>query len=171
MVIWKDIINNLEFMQGEAVTVDPARWDMSNPEYLKIYCQWEQCNFNMDSIRWINYYPGKHFDQAIVEHIAKDLNIKVHRAWISRIDPGYMAPWHWDVDDQLSQYESVGEVIRFSIFIGDAHPAHFFSTESRSFSNTSSGTVYKWTNYKSWHAGSNAGLIPKYMFHIIGYQS
>jgi hypothetical protein len=167
MINWNTIIENLK--EGEPVTTDPSRWDLSNPEYLKIYKQWEEANFNMDAVKWINYYPGIQFEQGVVDDVAKFLNINVHRAWISRIDPGYFAPWHWDADDNLKEYESAGEVKRYSIFISNPHPAHFFTVDNETFSNSTQGATYKWQDYKAWHAGANAGTIPKYMFHILGY--
>ena len=167
MINWNSIIDSLK--EGVAVTTDPERWDLGNPEYKKIYAEWEKANFNMNAIKWTNYYPGKHFDQSVVDDVAKFLNIGVHRAWISRIDPGYFAPWHWDADDNLEEYESKGEVKRYSIFIGNSSPGHFFTVDNETFSNSTQGATYKWKNYKSWHAGANAGLTPKYMFHILGY--
>lgn len=167
MIKWDDIILTLE--NGERITHNPSRWNLSNPEYKKIYSQWEDANFNMSSICWINYYPGEHFDQTIVKEVENHLRITSHRAWISQIDPGYFAPWHWDVDDNIDDYLSKGKIKRFSIFIGNPHPAHFFTTDSLVFSNTPTGTIYKWENYNSWHAGANAGITPKYMFHILGY--
>lgn len=167
MIDWDDIIKNLK--DGEAVTTDPSRWNLSNPDYKEIYNKWEEANFNMASIKWINYYPEKHFDQNIVNEVAKWLDINVHRAWISKIDPGYFAPWHWDSDDNLEEYMLKGEIKRFSIFISKPTPGHFFTVDNEIFSNSTQGVIYKWKNYKAWHAGANAGLLPKYMFHILGY--
>ena len=85
-------------------------------QYLKIYNQWVAADFNMSAIKWINYYPGQHFDEDIVSQLSKSLDITAHRAWISKITPGYFAPWHWDVDDSEEQYLSKGTIKRFSIF-------------------------------------------------------
>jgi hypothetical protein len=169
MINWNQIINDLTSKQGVEVTTDPSRWKLDNPEYLKIYNQWVAADFNMSAIKWINYYPGQHFDEDIVSQLSKSLDITAHRAWISKITPGYFAPWHWDVDDSEEQYLSKGTIKRFSIFIGEPHPGHFFTTDDVTFSNTEQGYVYQWKNYRSWHAGANAGLTPKYMFHLIGY--
>jgi hypothetical protein len=167
MIEWNNVINVLD--AGIAITPDPSRWDLSNPEYQKIYAQWEQANFNMSAIKWTNFYPGQQFDERLVNTISQDLGITTHRAWISKIEPGYFAPWHWDVDDNINEYKSKGDIQRYSIFVSNPHPAHFFTTDDQVFSNTPQGTVYKWKDSNSWHAGANAGLTPKYMFHILGY--
>lgn len=165
---WTEIIAHLDSKQGVEVTTDPSRWNLDNPEYLIIYNQWIAADFNMSAIKWINYYPGQHFDESITTDLADSLSISVHRAWISKINPGYFAPWHWDVDDNEEQYLTKGEIKRFSIFLSKQHPGHFFTTDEETFSNTQQGMIYQWKNYRSWHAGANAGLTPKYMLHLIG---
>jgi hypothetical protein len=167
MIDWDIIIAKLT--DGAEVTTDPGRWNLSNPDYLEIYEKWQKANFNMSAIKWINFYPDKHFDQEIVDVVAEDLELTVHRAWISRIDPGYFAPWHWDADDNLKSYESKGDITRYSIFMTKLSPGHFFTVDNRTFSDFQQGSIYRWQSYKSWHAGANAGLTPKFMFHIIGY--
>ena len=167
MINWSNVIDMLDV--GIPVTSDPTRWNLSNPEYQKIYSQWHQVNFNMSAVKWINFYPGQQFDQTVVDEVAQSLKITTHRAWISKIEPGYFAPWHWDIDDNIDQYKSMGEIQRYSIFISNPNPAHFFTTDDQVFSNTSQGTIYKWKDPNSWHGGANAGLTPKYMFHILGY--
>jgi len=167
MIDWNNIIKELK--NGVNITPDKSKWNLTNPDYLDIYNQWEEANFNMSAVFWINFYPDIHFDNSIVEQIAKTLNVGIHRAWISQINPGYFAPWHWDADDSLDIYIKKGTPRRFSIFISNPNPAHFFTTDNNTFSNTTQGTVYEWKNFNSWHAGANAGLIPKYMFHLLGY--
>jgi len=167
MINWNNIIEKLK--NGKEITVDPKIWNSDNLEYKKIYDAWAACNFNLSSIKWINFYPEIDFDKSICEDLCNSLEIKMHRAWISRLDPGYFAPWHWDVDDNIEEYKSYGDIRRFSIFIGQPHPAHFFVTDNKVFSNTPQGTVYEWIDFDSWHAGANAGLHSKYMLHLIGY--
>lgn len=167
MINWNDVTENLH--NGKTITVDPSIWNTANSEYKKIYDAWINADFNIDSIKWINFYPDMHFDMNICSTLCENLNINMHRAWISRLDPGYFAPWHWDIDDKIQEYKSFGPIRRFSIFIGKPHPAHFFVTDDTVFSNTPTGTIYEWRNFKSWHAGANAGLYPKYMLHLLGY--
>ena len=53
MINWNQIINDLTSKQGVEVTTDPSRWNLDNPEYLKIYNQWIAADFNMSAIKWI----------------------------------------------------------------------------------------------------------------------
>ncbi len=164
---WEFIINNLK--DGSDVTVDPHRWNLSNPEYSKILDLWKQANFNLDSIKWTNYYPEKDFPDGVVSHIAQELNLKhVHRAWISKIDPGYMAPWHWDVDEDEQEYLKHGAVKRYTVIIKQMAKGHLLIIGDDYFFNKPVDTVIKWSNYKEWHSSSNAGLEPSYLFHILG---
>jgi hypothetical protein len=166
---WNKIIEELE--NGVDVTADLEKWNLTTPGYLEIYQLWKDANFNLSSIKWTNYYPGKHFDQTVETSIAEQLGITALRSWISKIDPGYCAPWHWDVDDNEQEYISKGTLYRYSVFIEDPKPGHIFLVDSQVYANQPKGTTVKWDNYRAWHAGSNVGLEPKYMYHIIGYKN
>jgi hypothetical protein len=169
MINWNEIISNLK--DGIDITADKSKWHLETPGYLEIYQMWQDANFNLSSIKWTNYYPGKHFNQLVETGVAEDLGITPIRSWISRIDPGYCAPWHWDVDDNEQEYLSKGQLYRYSVFIDDPHPGHIFVIDNETFSNQHKGTVVKWRNYRAWHAGSNVGLTSKFMYHIIGYKN
>lgn len=168
MIDWKTVTSTLK--DGVEITADKNKWNLETPGYLEIYSQWERGNFNMSAVKWTNYYPGKHFDQAIENTVAKELKITPLRSWISRIDPGYCAPWHWDVDDNEQEYLSKGPIHRYSIFIEDPKPGHIFIINDASYVNQPYGTIIKWNTHRDWHAGSNVGIEPKYMYHILGFK-
>lgn len=164
---WDFIISKLT--NGSDVTVDPSRWNMDNPEYSKILDLWKNANFNLDAVKWTNYYPEKDFPDGVVGHIAQELNLKqVHRAWISKIDPGYMAPWHWDVDDNESEYLKHGAIKRYTIIIRQMTKGHTLIIGDDVFYNKPVDTIIKWAKHNEWHSSSNAGLEPSYLFHILG---
>lgn len=169
MLDWDHIINNLK--EGYEVTADLANWNLTTPGYSEIYQLWKDANFNLSSVKWTNYYPGKHFDRSIESQVAEQLWISPVRSWISKIDPGYCAPWHWDVDDNEQEYMDNGQLFRYSVFIDNPHPGHIFVIDNETFTNQCKGTVIKWADYRAWHAGSNVGLAPKFMYHIIGYKN
>lgn len=167
---WDEVITNLLSQSGQEITPDPLRWNSNNKEYAAIYKQWIDANFNQSSIKWTNYYPGVHYDSQLASDLATFLNLKgIHRSWISKVDPGFYSPWHWDVDDNESEYLKKGAISRFSCFIGKPNPCHVFITESMSYTRSPQGTIVKWDNYNDWHAGMNAGLEPKFMLHLLGY--
>jgi hypothetical protein len=141
-----------------------------DPGYAGINKMWQDAKFNTNAMQWINYYPGKDFKQELVDDIANYLRLSgVHRAWISRIDPGYIAPWHWDVDENEQVYLEKGEIKRYSITLCSPAMGHIFIIGDDYIYNTPEGSIFKWKNYKEWHTGINAGMTPKFTLHILGY--
>ena len=152
---------------GVPVTTDPSRWNLDTTGYADILKMWQSANFNPNAIKWTNYYD---YDQAFTDDVAKYLRLTgVHRSWISCVDPGYYSPWHWDVDDNETEYLTKGPIKRYSIMLDAPAMGHIFILGDDYLYNTPQGSIFKWNNYKDWHAGINAGLTPKYMFHLLGY--
>jgi len=166
---WNEVITNISSQTGADITPDPSIWNLENSEYSKIYKMWEDSKFNFNSIKWVNYYPEKHFSEEITNSVAKYLRINVHRSWISRIDPGYYAPWHWDVDDQEQEYISKGYPKRYSIMMNPPSMGHILILGEDYVFDTPQGSIFRWNNYKEWHSGINAGMTPYYILHILGY--
>jgi hypothetical protein len=165
---WNDVITSLEDQEGTSITADPSKWNLDTPGYTDIYKMWKDANFNPNAIKWINFYPEKNYPKEIVEELAQGLNIRVLRSWISKIDPGYFAPWHWDVDDNEEEYLQGGEIVRYSCFIEPPAMGHVFIINNDYYFNVPQGKLVKWNNYKDWHCGINGGLTPKYMLHVLG---
>ena len=163
MINWNNIIKNLT--NGKVVTVDPERWNMSNPEYQKMLDLWKSKNFNTASVKWTNYYDTN----QIETELANELNITPLRSWISCVEPGYMTGYHYDIDDNEAEYLKHGLLKRYSIFISEPSVGHVFILGKDYFYNNTQGTIVKWFDYREWHNGINGGLENKYMFHIIGY--
>lgn len=121
-------------------------------------------------IGWDMFQPGHQFDKSIMNKFAEFVGYKqVVECWISRIYPGYMAPWHWDTNDKDFEYEKMPPMTRFSCHISKPAPGHVFIIEDKCFYNQAQGNVYQWPDRQSWHAGANFGLTPKYLFNIFGY--
>lgn len=162
---WDNLIASLK--NGKDITIDPNIWDLSNPEYKKILKQWNDANLNLDSVKWTNYYPGQ-FAKEIDDYFCDILNLKYLRSWISCIDPGYYAPWHWDADDNLEKYLEQGTPIRYSVFISKPSVTGIFVVGDKVYANMPQGSIVKWDKFDEWHAGMNAGLQPKFMYHLLG---
>jgi len=163
MINWNQIIKSL--VDGRIVTVDPAKWNMNNPEYKKMLDLWESKNFNTASVKWTNYYDTKDLE----DKIAQSLSITPLRSWISCVEPGFMTGYHYDIDDNEEEYLKNGTLKRYSIFISEPTVGHIFILGKDYFYNNPQGTIVKWSNHREWHNGINGGLENKYMFHIIGY--
>lgn len=163
MINWNNTLSNLK--DGRVVTVDPSRWNMSNPEYQSMLDLWKSKNFNTDSVKWTNYYDTKDLEAEV----AQQVNITPLRSWISCVEPGYMTGYHYDIDDNEQEYLTHGLLKRYAVFVSEPDVGHVFILGKEYFYNKSQGTILKWGNYRDWHNGINGGLSNKYMFHIIGY--
>lgn len=169
---WDSVINNISTQQGVEVTTDPARWNLENSAYTEIYSIWKSANFNPLAIKWVNYYPGQHFPEEMINKTAELLNLThVHRSWISKIDPGFFAPWHWDVDDNEEEYLQHGKISRFTIIIKKFAFGHIFILNDDYLYNLPEGEIIQWPSYKDWHSGINAGFEPNFMLHILGVKN
>lgn len=163
MIDWDNVIDNLS--NGRVITVDPSKWNMLNPEYQEMVDLWNQNNFNLNSVRWINYYSYS----DIENQIAKELNITPLRSWISCVEPGYMTGYHYDIDDNENEYLKHGEIQRYSIFISKPEVGQLFILNKDYHHNNPQGSFLKWNHYRDWHNGINGSFKNKYMFHILGY--
>lgn len=167
MIDWVKIVKDLK--DGIDIIPNTDNWNLTTPGYLEILDLWKKSDFNLNSVKWTNYYPGQHFPKQLELSLSEELGIKALRSWISKIDPGFMAPWHWDVDDNETEYLSKGKLVRYSCFINDPIPGQIFQLKEKYFYNYPCGKIIEWSNYKDWHAAVNFGLAPKFMYHIIGY--
>jgi len=164
---WDAVISQLT--DGIDILPITENWAIDNKEYLAILNMWKEANFNMSAIKWTNYYPGKHFSQEITDSVCGLLGVKEHRSWISRRDPGFYAPWHWDVDDNESSYLEKGPIHRYSAHISVAHPGHAFVVGNEVHHMWKQGDITKWKNHNEWHTGMNGGITPKYLFNLVAY--
>lgn len=163
MINWNLIINNLT--DGKVVTVDPAKWNMNNPEYVEMLNLWKSKNFNTSIVKWTNYYEYSNVESQV----ADELRITPVRSWISCVEPGYMTGYHYDIDDNEQEYLKKGFLKRYSVFISEPDVGHLFILGKDYYFNKPQGTTLKWGHYRDWHNGINGGLSNKYMFHILGY--
>lgn len=169
---WKKVIESLPLDQGESKTPDSKFYLNTDGRFDKIIAQWKDAGYDkIDSVEWINYYPGKHYDNSVIENFSKWSNTICARSWISRIRPGKMAPWHQDVDDHLEKYLEVGELIRFSVFISEPSLGAIFLLKDTAYHLQPEGSVVKWDHYMDWHAGANCGFKDKFMFHFLGVKN
>jgi len=163
MIDWNNVISNLT--DGRVVTVDPARWNMDNPEYAEMLKLWQDNNFNTDSVKWTNYYNTKDLETEL----AKRLHVTPLRSWISCVEPGYMTGYHYDIDDNEKEYLKHGELRRFSVFMNKPSIGQLFILGTNYYYDMEQGTTISWVSHREWHNGINGSLANKYMFHLIGY--
>lgn len=177
---WDDIVSKLSDKPDQEHNPSKTNWpqweamDVDGNEMGAMFRSWKQANFNIPVINWGNYYPGVSFPYELGDIVAKHVGLAgVHRCWISRIDPGYMTPWHFDGDDNISKYLEKGEPVRLTITISKPRPGHVFlvgnEEQCDSLASSPQGFLFKWHYFREWHAGLNASLTPKLQFHLLGY--
>ena len=163
---WNEIINEVKDQEGKCackylpVSEVPELKEINDA--LGEYCQ--------PSIEWINYYPGKEFSMEVAEKFGEFVGApRMIKSWISKIYPGKTAPWHWDWDVDWKEYEKKGNPVRFTAMINEPAPGHVFIVGDEALYNQKQGDVHKWPDFKSYHGGTNCGLVPKFNFNYLAY--
>src|SRR6056300_101930 len=127
-------------------------------------------SYNRESIEWINYYPGKEFSMDVAKKFGEFVGApRMIKCWISKIYPGKTAPWHWDWDVDWKKNVAQGTPIRFTAMINPPAPGQVFIVNDTALYNEKQGDVHKWPDFKSYHAGTNCGLEPKFNFNYLAY--
>lgn len=161
------VVEHVSVLTGTSVTTDPKYWRQDNTEYREVFKLWDESNFNNSSIKWINYYPDIELVKDFESELCDKLNVRALRSWVSRIDPGYYAPRHYDIDDKEQEYLKEGSLIRYTVFIDKPELGHIFILNDKHYYNIEQGAILEWPNYRDWHTGINGGLKPYYMFHLL----
>ena len=171
IVHWQDIILSLE--KKTPAYVGPRHTD-HDPiiGIIDIFSGWRKAGYVLaadgGTCGWDMFFVNTHFDQSIVDSMSEFLKIKPVSAWISRVNPGMFAPWHWDANDSEELYSALPDMVRFNCFISNKAPGHSFIVDNICIHDYQQGDVYQWSSRKSWHAGANFGYTPKYVFNIFG---
>ena len=79
------------------------------------------------------------------------------------------APWHWDWDVDWKKYTEQGNPVRFTAMINEPAPGHVFIVGDEALYNEKQGDVHKWPDFRSYHGGTNCGLVPKFNFNYLAY--
>jgi hypothetical protein len=166
---WNEIVVPLIDKQGKDLIPDRTLWNDRNPGYSELFSMWEKSNFNFSSVRWTNYYPGKDYREDTIPFFEEFLNVKHVRSWISRIDPGFCTPWHWDTDDNEEKYLQLGKLKRYTCHISEAQFGQVFLLGKEAHYFWNQGDLYEWSNHRAWHAGMNCGTSPKFLFNFLSY--
>lgn len=136
--------------------------------YKKLIDNWVNAGYNLKEIEWYDYYPGVHFDISVQEKIADIVNADPRRVFVSEVYPGKFIPWHWDIEDKEDEWLAQGRLVRYVVFMQPPQTGHMLPLEHTCFYNIPQGDVWKWDDYKDWHAGINLGMTPHYLFHFLG---
>jgi len=143
-----------------------------DPELLGSYREvielWDNAGYDLNQIEWYDYYPGEHFDIEVETKFAELINVIPRRTFVSEVYPGRCVPYHWDVEDNEKQWLAEGDLVRYACFMDKPKFGHVFILEDEMFYNAKQHDVIEWEFYKDWHAGTNCGSEPWYLFHMLG---
>jgi len=164
---WNEVIDIVKDKEG---TVLPNLiWD--NPHFEEMKKLYTESNYIIEASEWINYYPEQDYDISINEKFGEFVGYpKYARAWISRINPGKTAPWHWDLDDKEAEYIEKGDLIRFVCKMNIPAPGQVTIIGNNTIHGGLQGDIYEWPDHRMWHGSVNCGLKPKYQFNYLGYR-
>lgn len=166
LVDWNSIIKQIEIQEGKCACKYLPVSDVAELKQM----QKNLGNYPESSIEWINYYPGKEFDQSVADAFGNFVgHPRMIKSWISRVNPGKTAPWHWDWDAEAEQYCKLGNPVRFTAMISEPAPGQVFIVEDHALYNEKQGDVHKWPDFKAYHGGANCGLVPKYNFNYLAF--
>lgn len=147
--------------------------DENNPFYKDYIEQTEmlkKAGYDEQSVEYRHYQSGLHFSEDYTNAISELVSAKPIMCWISEIRPGKCTPWHWDINPWEQEHKQLGNLVRYFCFLSKPQPGHIFVTEEDVYYNEPQGSIYKYSNIHSWHAGSNVGLTPKFLLTLTAYK-
>jgi hypothetical protein len=174
IINWDNVIDSIKYQTPAYVGPSHKKGDPI-PGLEEVVDIWDRSKFvtvhqnpKNGTVGWDMFLPGQ-FDPAIADTLAEFVGItKWRSAWISRINIGLMAPWHWDVHDDEEELSKIKGIRRFHCHIGKPAHGHILLLEDEIYYNQQQGSTYEWPSRTSWHAGMNCGIVSKYLFNIWG---
>lgn len=158
-------------------TVEPSHGHMtleeSNPyytEYINQTAMLTSAGYNEHTVEYRHYQSGTHFHKNYSTAIGAVVGAAPLMCWVSEIRPGKCTPWHWDINPWEQEHEKLGNLVRYFCFLSRPAPGHIFVTEHDAYYNEPQGTIYQYDHIHAWHAGTNVGLVPKFLLTFTGYK-
>lgn len=147
--------------------------DPSNPFYDESVRQVEMlktAGYSDSTVEYRHYRSGTHFNDSYATTLGKQLSVTPLMCWVSEIRPGKCTPWHWDINPWEKEQEQLGELVRFFCFLSKPEPGHIFVTETDAYYLEPQGSIYQYSHIHDWHAGTNVGLVPKFLLTLTAYK-
>jgi hypothetical protein len=134
---------------------------------------WISAGYKYSEIDWGDYrYEEFELVKQLGDRFAKIVNVTPipYRVSITRLHPGKFAPWHYDVLPDVSDYDGLGEHVRFVCFMQDPVPGQTLSFRNETFFKEKKGDIWEWDSVKAYHSAANSSLQDYYLFHFQGYR-
>jgi hypothetical protein len=171
-VDWNSILTSIKSQQPEYVGPRHRAGDEKAPGVDEVADIWSNAGYttidNGGNASWDMFLPEINFDKEIVFKFAKFVNVESYtNAWISRVNPGFVAPWHWDVTDNETTLAQKN-CVRFHCHIQPLNEivGHTLIVEDTCLYNQKPGEVYEWSDRRNWHGAANCGTEPMYLFNF-----
>jgi hypothetical protein len=139
-------------------------------EYIRQTTALRSAGYNEHTVEYRHYQSGMHFHKNYELAISVAVNAKPLMCWVSELRPGKCTPWHWDINPWEEEHKQLGELVRYFCFLSKPASGHIFVTEQDAYYNEPQGSIYQYDDIHSWHAGTNVGLVPKYLLTFTGYR-
>lgn len=147
--------------------------DKDNPYYDEYISQTEMlkcAGYDENTVEYRHYKSGMHFQKHYEAAIADAVKARPLMCWVSEIRPGKCTPWHWDINPWENEHAQLGTLVRYFCFLSRPAVGHVFVTAEDAYYMEPQGTIYRYNNLRAWHAGSNIGLVPKFLLTFTGYK-
>jgi hypothetical protein len=164
---WNTLIDNLKTQPGRlrGFISDDIIKNGSKKEEIK--SMWFDASYdNNKCAGWFNHAIPVDVKQQFAEFV----NVDPIGGWITSVPPGYVVPWHYDIDNDQQEYYKIGIPTRFTCHISRPAFGHVFILGHHAFTDIPQGNVYEWTDWQEWHGGLNMGIETKYLFNFLGYK-
>ena len=165
---WPEVVAELKKQPGRIRGKDQSDDIHHNPKVAALRERWIQAGYDdkNPSIGWIDY----DIPEAVVNDVAKWLNVIPIGGWVTSVPPGYCVPWHADFTDDEERLLANGEILRFTCHICEPKWGQVLVLEDHVFHMEEQGNLYQWTDWQDWHGGMNMGLEPKFLFNLMAYK-
>ncbi len=170
IIDWNRLI--LDIKDQEPAYIGPSHnRSHSIPGIHDILDIWDRAEYKLlkdgGTVGWDMFLPDRNFDRKIVDAFAEYVGVEFYNsAWISRVNPGMVVPYHWDVHDHEEELLKLPNFKRWHCHVSPPTWGHAFFVDNECFYNQQQGATYEWNDRRLWHAGSNCGLVPKYTFNF-----
>lgn len=165
-VDWNLLLDTLKLQGGRPRGTDQADDIHHNPKVAALRKQWEESGYKDNhAISWIDYTVPA----PIVEQFANWLDVNPIGAWITSVPPGYIVPWHYDINDSETAMLAKGKILRYTCHISNPKFGQVFVLKDHVFHMEPQGNTYLWNDWQDWHGGMNMGLEAKFLFNFMAY--
>jgi hypothetical protein len=170
IIDWDLVIKDCENTSPKYLGPSHSRQD-NLPGLQEILDLWDLGGYKLSkdggTVGWDMFIAGEQFDIAVVDKFCEFFEIDSYKsAWISRVNVGRVVPLHWDINDEETELSKLSNLKRFHCHIGKPHHGHVLIVENQCLYWQEQGSTYEWVSRKSWHAGANGGLVPKFLFNL-----